>query len=265
MLAVSLLALAGVVGRRVALRQAGGAALAFTTQQSVLAFGIDDSSKKTLAPTSDALTNVLPRNAVIAFQRNWPAIQLGADTYTFVLHERVTSPQQWDLVGSFLGLGGDAAGSRLERELINPMTIVSLSFPPDEGGDEMSEALSQFRRAMGNLGKAAPSSPGVTVGPTAAEVKLAVQRWDEGRQALNRFYTALNTATETDRLVLIPADIGAYPRSKARFVQLNKDAALCRNRGGEALAGVWGQLMVYGTVPGVNPCGDVTMATYFDQ
>ena len=56
MLAVSLLALAGVVGRRVALRQAGGAALAFTTQQSVSAFGIDDSSKKTLAPTSDALT-----------------------------------------------------------------------------------------------------------------------------------------------------------------------------------------------------------------
>jgi len=44
-----------------------------------------------------------------------------------------------------------------------------------------------------------------------------------------------------------------------------KDAALCRNRGGEQLAGIWGQLMVYGTVPGVNPCGSVNMASYFQQ
>ena len=49
------------------------------------------------------------------------------------------------------------------------------------------------------------------------------------------------------------------------FTQLMKDAALCRNRGGEALAGIWGQLMVYGTVPGVNPCGNVNMQNYFDQ
>ena len=49
------------------------------------------------------------------------------------------------------------------------------------------------------------------------------------------------------------------------FTQLMKDAALCRNRGGEALAGIWGQLMVYGTVPGVNPCGNVNLQNYFDQ
>ena len=31
-----------------------------------------------------------------------------------------------------------------------------------------------------------------------------------------------------------------YPRSKGLYTQLKKDAALCRNRGGEALAGSWG-------------------------
>ena len=54
----------------------------------------------------------------------------------------------------------------------------------------------------------------------------------------------------------------AYPRSKALYTQLLKDAALCRNRGGEALAGLWGQLMVYGTVPGVNPCGNAAQLYY---
>ena len=263
MWALSLLTLAASMGRRLALRQAGGMAVSLASQRAS-AFDIEG-GKKAQAPTSDALENMLPRNAVIAFQRNWPSIQLGADTYTFVLRERVQSPKQWDLVNSFLGLGGDGASSRMERELVNPMTIVSLAFPPGAGGDVMAEALSDFRRAMGALGKAAASSPGAAVAPTSAEVARAMRCWDEGRQALNRFYTELNTVTETERLVLIPAEPTAYPRSKERFVQLNKDAALCRNRGGEALAGLWGQLMVYGTVPGVNPCGDVTLATYFDQ
>lgn len=33
----------------------------------------------------------------------------------------------------------------------------------------------------------------------------------------------------------------------------------------QALAGLWGQLMVYGTVPGVNPCGNVNLQNYFSQ
>lgn len=67
------------------------------------------------------------------------------------------------------------------------------------------------------------------------------------------------------RLVGIPPKGAGYPRSKKLYTQLRKDAALCRNRGGEALAGLWGNLMVYGTVPGVNPCGSVNMANYFAQ
>ena len=59
------------------------------------------------------------------------------------------------------------------------------------------------------------------------------------------------------------ADHLSYARSKERYTQLLKDTALCRNRGGEQLAGLWGNLMVYGTVPGVNPCGDINLANYF--
>jgi hypothetical protein len=81
--------------------------------------------------------------------------------------------------------------------------------------------------------------------------------------ALNSFLETLNRVTEIERLTLIPSDAALYPRSKLRYTQLVKDAATCRNRGGEALAGVWGQLMVYGTVPGVSPCG-MTLAEYFD-
>jgi len=85
------------------------------------------------------------------------------------------------------------------------------------------------------------------------------------RKIRNDCAKAINDATGTDRIVSIPAGGEGYPRSKARYVQLNKDAAICRNRGGEALAGLWGQLMVYGTVPGVNPCGDITMGNYFNN
>ena len=114
-----------------------------------------------------------------------------------------------------------------------------------------------------------------------------MSQWESGRRALNQFSEALNTATGTQRIAMIPvppshtpetalcaaSEVRAcvcsqeggigYPRSKERYVQLNKDAALCRARGGEALAGVWGQLMVYGTVPGVNPCGNVNLGNYF--
>jgi len=75
----------------------------------------------------------------------------------------------------------------------------------------------------------------------------------------------MNEATGTKRLVTIPVNGVNYPRSKKLWTQLQKDSALCRNRGGEALAGLWGNLMVYGTVPGVNPCGNVNLANYFEQ
>ena len=75
----------------------------------------------------------------------------------------------------------------------------------------------------------------------------------------------LNEATSTKRLTVIPKDVKAYPRSKKLYTQLQKDAKLCQNRGGQVLADVWGNLMVYGTVPGQEPCGQINMANYFEQ
>eukprot|EP00316_Scyphosphaera_apsteinii_P005486 CAMPEP_0119336498 /NCGR_PEP_ID=MMETSP1333-20130426/91972_1 /TAXON_ID=418940 /ORGANISM="Scyphosphaera apsteinii, Strain RCC1455" /LENGTH=267 /DNA_ID=CAMNT_0007347313 /DNA_START=13 /DNA_END=813 /DNA_ORIENTATION=- len=250
-----------VHGRRVALRWAAASAAGLGDRRT-FAFGLEKDSQPPV-PTSDALES-LPPNSALAFKRNWPAIQLGADFYVFELRSRVADPQRWDLVGSFVGTGGDTASSRLEREFLSPMTVLSLAFPPDAGGDSMASSLQVFRRAMGQLGKAAGSAPGPTAGPTSGEVAVAMGFWEDGRLALNDFYTALNEATGTERLVTIPVGGESYPRSKERYVQLIKDAALCRNRGGEALAGIWGQLMVYGTVPGVNPCGNVNLGNYFN-
>jgi len=212
---------------------------------------------------ASAALDALPKNTAAAFQRYWPAMQLGADFYAFELLERVKAPQKWDLVGSFVG--GGQAGSRLELEFLSPMTILALAFPPDEGGDRMQAALQDFRASMGKLSSIAGSSPGPTAGPTPAEKAMAMGQWDSGRLALNRFLVALNDATETTRLTTIPEGAIGYPRSAARYLELRQGQALCRNRGGEALAGVWSGLMVYGTVPGVNPCGDVNLGNYFDQ
>ena len=114
------------------------------------------------------------------------------------------------------------------------------------------------------LGQTAGSSPGSAAPPDQTTTRRAMAHWDDGRAALNSFLATLNRVTGIERLTLIPADAATYPRSKSRYTQLVKDAATCRNRGGEALAGVWGQLMIYGTVPGVSPCG-MTLAEYFSS
>ena len=217
------------------------------------------------------------------------------------------SYQKWDFINTLMeskSIGSAQSPSRLEREFISPMRILSLAFPPDLGGEDMQSALDSFQKAMFRLGKST-RSPGGLEGPSKTEIDAALKQWEAGRVALNSFYDAMNKATESKRLVLIPAEGKGYPRahlsqpsqtlnrvwkgllrpacdlrvcprphpvrlpflagSQTLYTQLMKDAALCRNRGGEQLAGIWGQLMVYGTVPGVNPCGSVNMASYFQQ
>ena len=67
------------------------------------------------------------------------------------------------------------------------------------------------------------------------------------------------------KVILLVCGVSGHEQNPTKKMWLMKDAAQCRNRGGEALAGLWGQQMVYGTVPGVNPCGSVNMQTYFAQ
>jgi len=210
----------------------------------------------------------LPSNMRIALDQNGPLLQLAGDFYAFILYDQVMEPNTWDNIGNLMSgssIGSAQSPSKLEREIVNPMRIVSLAFPPDAGGDEMAAALGKFQKAMFYLNKKAGRAPGPTQRPSAQEIGVALGYWEEGRVALNEFFATLNEATSTKRLTSIPKDVKAYPRSKKLYTQLQKDAKLCQNRGGQVLADVWGNLMVYGTVPGQEPCGQINMANYFEQ
>uniref|UniRef100_A0A7S4EV24 Uncharacterized protein n=1 Tax=Chrysotila carterae TaxID=13221 RepID=A0A7S4EV24_CHRCT len=210
----------------------------------------------------------LPKNTKQAYDQYWRPLQLGADFYVFELRDQISNPQKWDLVGSLAegkSIGSASSPSRLEREFLSPMRILSLAFPPDAGGDDLQAALDGFERAMFNIGRLAKSAPGGLETPKAEQINMVLNQWESGRGYLNTFFDTINTVTLTQTLKTIPPGGEGYPRSKRLYTQLRKDAALCQNRGGEALAGIWGQLMVYGTVPGVNPCGGTDLSTYFTQ
>lgn len=206
----------------------------------------------------------LPPGAATAYRQYWPAMQLAADYFVFELRDQIKNPQSWDAIGATMvskSIGSAQSPSKLETDIVNPMRILTLAFPPDAGSDEMQKELENFQFAMFGLSKIARVSPGSTAMPSQAVIDSALARWDQGAASLNTFFTAVNRATGEKRLTLIPKDGKGYPRSAKLYTQLKKDSALCRNRGGEALAGVWGQLMVYGTV--TNPCGSVNIQTYF--
>lgn len=206
----------------------------------------------------------LPPQTKKAYEQYWPAMQLAADYFVFELRDQIKNPQSWDAIGATMvskSIGSAQSPSKLETDIVNPMRILTLAFPPDAGSDEMQKELENFQFAMFGLSKIARVSPGSTAMPSQAVIDSALARWDQGAASLNTFFTAVNRATGEKRLTLIPKDGKGYPRSAKLYTQLKKDSALCRNRGGEALAGVWGQLMVYGTV--TNPCGSVNIQTYF--
>mmetsp|Transcript_14119 Transcript_14119/g.42301 ORF Transcript_14119/g.42301 Transcript_14119/m.42301 type:complete len:298 (+) Transcript_14119:289-1182(+) len=232
------------------------------------------------AAVADGVTyDDLPPKAQQAYQQYWPALQLAADSYVFELYDLLPEPGRWDSIGAITestDIGSAASVSKLEREYLTPMRILALAFPPDAGGEEMQAALNKFQGSMFQLSRLARAgqTTGNVAAPSAKEVAAVEKTWDDGRTAINSFFEALNSGTAgaasasgkvAPRLVGIPPKGAGYPRSKKLYTQLRKDAALCRNRGGEALAGLWGNLMVYGTVPGVNPCGSVNMANYFAQ
>jgi len=215
------------------------------------------------------LLDEIPPKAKQAYLQYLPQLQLAADYFVFGLGPLLDQPGRYDQISDLTtaGTAGTAATvSRLEREFVTPMKILTLAFPPDLGGEEMQTSLDSFQRSMFQLSRLARkgASTGNTAGATPAEIKEIIATYDVGRVALNKFFAAVNESTGTVRLVEIPsrANEKAYPRSKALYTALLKEAALCRNRGGEALAGLWGGLMVYGTVPGVNPCGNSALAYY---
>ena len=209
----------------------------------------------------------VPPGAAMAYKQYFPSMQVAADFYVFELRDFVANPQAWDLVGDFAvmkSVGSAQSPSRLEREFIAPMRILGLAFPPDAGGERMEKATADFSAAMRTLTRLARASPGGLEAPDEKEVAVALASWEAGREALNAFYAALGDAVGANRMAPIPPKGQGYPRSKQLYTQMRKDAALCKNRGGETLAGLWGQLMVYATIPGVSPCG-AGMAKYLMQ
>ena len=243
---------------------------AIAGQQPQPVFALESLIKADVKGLAPVNLEDLPPGAATAYRQYWPALQLAADYYVFELYDLLKTPGRWDLINKLTestDIGSAASVSVLEREFLTPMRIISLAFPPDLGGDEMQVALSKFQKAMFQLSRQARrgQSTGNVADPSSKDVEEIKATWELGRTCLNDFYAATNAATESKRLILIPAKGEGYPRSKSLYTQLRKDAALCRNRGGEQLAGFWGGLMVYGTVPGVNPCGNVNMANYFTQ
>lgn len=202
----------------------------------------------------------LPPKAKQAYLQYLPVLQVAGDAFAFDLYPITKKPAQWQILFDITianTAGSAVTVSRLERDWITPMKILGLAFPPDLGGEEMQEATNKFQLSMTELARAARAAQvnGNTAPPTAAETKKVTDAFDNSRKAWNSFLEAVNGATGAKRLAIIPPNNEGYPRSEKLYQQLIKDAALCRGRGGETLGAIWGQLMVYGTVPGVNPCG----------
>lgn len=213
----------------------------------------------------------LPKQTASAYKMQWPSLQIAADYYVFELLDLVENPTRWNQIAelsSSTNIGSAASVSKVEREFFTPMRILSLAFPPDLGGDEMQEAFNSFQKVIAKMTRQARSAqvfgdPEAVLASAGKDIKELQNTWEEGRESLNSFFVAMNTATSTTRMVTIPKGGKNYPRSKKLYSQLMRDAALCRNRGGETLAAIWGQLMVYADA-GVNPCGNINFKNYFE-
>ena len=154
-----------------------------------------------------------------------------------------------------------------ERDFVNPMRVLLLSFPPDVSED-MRDAQFKFERAANKISKAtAGYRRDLPVDIPASSITNAKAGWDEGRIALNEFFVLLNKAVGLDELTPIPPagpnQQKEYGRSARRYNELQKKVKLCQNRGGPALSQAWGQLMVSGYLQ--DSCGIPDMDDYFRQ
>jgi hypothetical protein len=141
---------------------------------------------------------------------------------------------------------GQGQPSKIERDYVNPMRVLLLSFPPDVS-DQMRDAQFRFERAMADIGKAtAGYRKDLPVEVDSKSISDARRGWDEGRAALNDFFALVNAEVGLgDELRQIPPpgpdQFKQYGRSARRFSELQKRTKLCQNRGGPALSQAWGE------------------------
>lgn len=191
------------------------------------------------------------------------ALQVAADYYVFDLQDKVADIDEWGEINQIFQTNnnkGQGQPNKVERDFTNPMRIIGLSMLPDES-EAMRDAQYKFERAMLKITKSVSGvRRDLPVEIDKSLVTDAKKGWEDGRVALNEFFTVLNTVTGLNEMRLIPAS-GAdqakqYGRSSRRYKELAKKTKLCQNRGGPALSQAWGQLMVSGYLQeNMDSCG----------
>lgn len=223
-----------------------------------------------LSGSKDGNLPDLPPEAIRSYLQYRIPLQIAADYYIFELQDMVGDIDKWGEVGQLFRVNnnrGQGQPSKIERDFVNPMRILLLSMPPDVS-DEMRDAQFRFEKAMNGISKVtAGYRKDLPVEIPASSVTAALGGWEDGRVALNDFFSLLNTATGLPELKPIPP-LGAkqreeYGRSARRYFDLVKKTKLCQNRGGPALSQAWGQLMVSGYLQ--DSCGIPDLDSYFLQ
>lgn len=233
------------------------------------AYAIDKSKVTT---SESGLLPDLPPDASRSYLQYRTPLQISADYYLFDLRDQVKDTNSWGEIGQLFNgqnaRGGQGQPSAVERNFINPMRILGLSMPPDTA-DEMRAAQFEFERAMAKLSKAtAGIRKDLPIEISKDAVPTAMSSWEDGRIALNKFFTVCNDTTGLSELKLIPKGEGDqqwldYKRSPRKYNVLMKKTKLCQNRGGPTLSAAWGQLMVSGYLQ--DSCGIPDMEEYFFQ
>jgi hypothetical protein len=181
------------------------------------------------ATISDGNLPDLPSEAVRSYLQYRIPLQIAADYYIFALQDMTGDIDQWGEVGQLFQVNnnkGQGQPSKIERDFVNPMRILLLSFPPDIS-EEMRDAQFRFERAANKISKATSGyRRDLPVEIPPGTVASAKAGWDEGRIALNEFFVLLNTAVGLDELTPIPPpgpnQNKAYGRSARRYNELQK-------------------------------------------
>jgi len=215
----------------------------------------------------------LPFEASRSYLQYRFALQVAADYYVFELQDKVADIDEWGEINQLFQVNnnkGQGQPNKIERDFTNPMRIIGLSMLPDDS-ENMRDAQFKFEQAMLKITK---SVKGVRRDlPVEIDKSLVVgakKGWEDGRVALNDFFTLLNDVTGLNEMKLIPAagadQVKRYGRSSRRYNELAKKTKLCQNRGGPALSQAWGQLMVSGYLQeNMDSCGIPDPVEYFYQ
>ena len=126
------------LSRRAVLGAAASVALGATPPAFALdSFTVDPNSQKV---ADIGLLDEIPVGAKKAYLQYLPQLQLDADFYFFELGAQLDNPGRYDRISALTEAGTAGAAtttSRMEREFVTPIKILSLAFPPDLGGEEM--------------------------------------------------------------------------------------------------------------------------------